>query len=482
MEYPQDSITQQQWDDLNKVAQENVCSMCGGELQVHTVPEKKTITVGCLDRSHSGFTERESYTQAFRRGAILPEIIEAHIKKRMMPEDITRTMNLVMVKYPDALQDPPTAALFVLDCLRLGLDPLISPPEVVPTVFNKRQKDGTYRPVVVEIITEDGYLSGAARSDPQEWDGPPSAMPLQDYLMTLPHLKDRPLDEIEKIARRQAKDICTDENAWVWVALGKRKSATEATAPAYGWYTNKEQKEDADKKLVAGSLPGNQARIRAVKRWTRENFPEWRQKMIDMTSEWLSRAEGVRTAEKLVDAEYKVLPRPQSGEKTGEPTKKTTGKSKPAQTVVTPPKGAAKKSADVPPDRVACACPKPVPEDEVYSQEDGSCWHVACTGYLCTPPIDCFPGCPHIPLNPEEPPAEAAITGEGFSINKKWLDDSMAKLKWPEATMLTFLAAEPYKVTGKTVAEALAKLTRQLAETFTKEVNRRLEHKQATLM
>lgn len=45
----------------------------------------------------------------------------------------------------------------------------------------------------------------------------------------------------------------------------------------------------------------------------------------------------------------------------------------------------------------ACGCPKPVPQDEVSMAEDGTVWHSKCKGYLCTPPIDCFPGCPHMP-------------------------------------------------------------------------------------
>jgi hypothetical protein len=306
MEYPQDSITNEQYEELKKVASSNICAVCQGELTVHTDPDRKTIGVGCLTKDHHGFVGRETLTESFRRGATLPEIIERHIHRRMMPADVSRSMALVHVKYPDTLRDQPTAALFILDCMRLGLDPLISPPEVVPAVFNKKQRDGSFVPVVTEIITVDGYLSGAARSDPQEWDGPPAAMPLQDYLMSLEQHKGRSLEDIEKIAKRQALDLCGDADAWVWVALGKRKSGSNADSPAYGWYTRAEQQEDRGKRLVAGDLPGNQARVRAIKRWTRETFPEWRQKMIDMTSEWVGRAEGVKEAQKIIDVEYRL--------------------------------------------------------------------------------------------------------------------------------------------------------------------------------
>jgi hypothetical protein len=43
---------------------------------------------------------------------------------------------------------------------------------------------------------------------------------------------------------------------------------------------------------------------------------------------------------------------------------------------------------------VNCECPKPVPAAEVVMREH-SAYHTKCAGYICTPPIDCFPGCPH---------------------------------------------------------------------------------------
>jgi hypothetical protein len=52
-----------------------------------------------------------------------------------------------------------------------------------------------------------------------------------------------------------------------------------------------------------------------------------------------------------------------------------------------------------------CECPKPVPAVEVIIR-DYSCYHTKCAGYLCTPGIDCSPGCPHTPLE------KSAATGK----------------------------------------------------------------------
>lgn len=65
----------------------------------------------------------------------------------------------------------------------------------------------------------------------------------------------------------------------------------------------------------------------------------------------------------------------------------------------------------------------------------------------------------------------AALQGEGFSIDPTWLKESQEALKWPDETMLSFLASSPFKVSGKNVAEALGKLTREMAEEFTREIN-----------
>jgi len=49
-----------------------------------------------------------------------------------MPKDeLGRAMNLLSLRYPDAIVDAPTAALFIRDCARLDLDPLIAPAEAV---------------------------------------------------------------------------------------------------------------------------------------------------------------------------------------------------------------------------------------------------------------------------------------------------------------------------------------------------------------
>ena len=65
--------------------------------------------------------------------------------------------------------------------------------------------------------------------------------------------------------------------------------------------------------------------------------------------------------------------------------------------------------------------------------------------------------------------------GEGFNIDLTWLQESQKALKWTDETMLSFLAGPPYKVSGKSITEALGKLTREQAEGFVNEIDSRLE-------
>lgn len=143
-----------------------------------------------------------------------------------------------------------------------------------------------------------------------------------------------------------------------------------------------------------------------------------------------------------------------------------------------------------------CNCPKPVPATEVVESE--SVWyHRPCGGYLCTPPIDCYPGCPHMPLEGEvvvgetalssplesqksaerapgsEPPPVLGEVGEGVAIDLQQLQQTMKRINWTEDTAKTWLTSQ-FKVSpqGK-LTDVLARLTREQAEQFVKELQDR---------
>ena len=408
-EVKQDEVTQEQWDEMKKITQDYVCAQCGAELQIHTNPEKATIEVGCLNREHHGWVERETYTQALRRGEEVHPAIRAAIERKMLPRDeLGRAMNLLALRYP-AIVDPPTAALFILDCTRLDLDPLISPAEAVPVPFKSRKKKGggqvEEKVTVQMVITEDGWLSMAARACPERWAGAPAVERVDD--------------------KDLAESLCGDPNAWLWKATGRTKDMEPGqTSSAYGYFTQKEHKKAQDWHTPAADQPGNQARVRAIKRWVRENFPECRQKMMDLTAEWFKRAEGVKAAQEYIDAEYSFISLPEGGEKiAGAAGNKQGGEERPATTILSPTKQEAKPSG-------AAAA-----EPEV----------------------------------------------EPFHIDPTWLNETLKEIKWTEDTAKTFLASE-YKVspTG-TLEDVIKRLTREQAEEFVNEIQDRVAQKQMQL-
>ncbi|GAI13529.1 unnamed protein product, partial [marine sediment metagenome] len=115
--------------------------------------------------------------------------------------------------------------------------------------------------------------------------------------------------------------ICNDRDGWVWKAIGRTKDMAEGQETfAYGWLKRNEWEQAKARGTPAGELPGNQARVRAIKRWVRENFPEARHKMMELTREWMSRAEGVVEAQEVIEAEYRILSVPE-GEKGKTPPK-----------------------------------------------------------------------------------------------------------------------------------------------------------------
>jgi len=153
--------------------------------------------------------------------------------------------------------------------------------------------------VVQPIISEDGWLSLAARACPDQWAGPPRTMRLEEYLQMQDAYKDKPYAEVKEIAKEIKDDLCSDPNAYVWVAIGHRKDQEDTIG--YGWY---KKSEDG---IVAKNLPGNQARVRAIKRWVREVFPEAKSKMKDMTATWMERAGDVRDIQNVIEAEYHIV-------------------------------------------------------------------------------------------------------------------------------------------------------------------------------
>ena len=375
-----EEVTQEQWDEMKKIAQENVCGVCGAELQVHTNPENGTIEVGCLNRDHHGYIERTTYTQEFRRGAEIHPVIRDKIERKMIlpgGQPIEVALSMIQTRFPKADMDEPSAALFLWDCVRLDLDPLLG--EIFPATFKTKDKDGIEHKVVQPIISEDGWLSLAARACPEAWAGPPRTMRLEEYLQTQDAYKEKPYTEIKEIVKEIKTDLCKDPEAFVWVAIGHRKDQDDTIG--YGWYKKSEEG------VVAKNLPGNQARVRAIKRWVREVFPEAKAKMKEMTATWMERAGDVRDIQNVIEAEYHIVT--------------------------------------------------------------------------------------------EETPPDETIEGEGFSINLTWLKESQETLKWTDDTMRSFLAGEPYKVSGKSVTEALGKLTREKAESFVEDINSRVEKQQA---
>ena len=426
MEVKQDEITQEKWEEMRQIARRFVCAECGGELTVHTVAEKRTITVGCLNPDHHGWIERETWTQAFRRGEPVHPSIQAAIERKMIPkDDLGRAMNLLALRYPDAIKDPPTAALFIMDCARLDLDPLISPAEAVPVPFKSRKKDKKGNVIVEKItvqmvITGDGWLSMAARGCKEDWLGPPRIMRVEDYLMSLPEHKTRPLEEIEKIAHGIKKSDCKDEEAWYYIAIGKRRGMTEdAVIP--GWFTHSDMKKAEAAHLPAANEPGNQATWRAQKKWVRKVYPECRQKMIEMTAEWYQRAEGIKAAQQYIDAEYSFISLPEGDEKSGEPP--GGGEGEPGPTILS----------------------SLTQETKVTAEES------------------------------------AELEGEGFHINLTWLNESLKEIKWSDDTCKTFLVSQ-YKVSPQgSLEDVIKRLTREQAEEFVKELQTRAAQKQMDL-
>ena len=301
MERDVNMATEEQYQEMQEIVRNNWCSECGGPLTIHQDAEKNELEVWCPKcKGMLGMVEKETYTQLHRRGVGLHPAIAENIDRKLARgrDDIGRSMQLLARRFPDVLKDAAGTALFLLDCSRLGLDPLIQPAEAIPVAF------GRDKPVVNMIITSDGWLSMAARGCPDLYIGPP----------TLKRVDDKDLIE----------SLCGHPDAWCYEAFGhtaRNRDIAAADLPRiYGWFTKAELERAVDKKLPAAAGaggPGNQAAWRATKKWVRTNVPECRQNMMDITAEWMERSTGVQEAEAYIDAEYRLLDLPVSADEGG---------------------------------------------------------------------------------------------------------------------------------------------------------------------
>jgi len=418
MEVKRDEVSQEQYEEMKKIVATQVCAQCGGELTIRTNPEAGALEVWCPHNpDHHGYVERLTYTQAFRRGEEVHPAIQSAIERKMIlpgGQPVGVALSMIQTRFPRADMDEPSAALFLWDCVRLDLDPLLG--EIFPATFKTKARDGTEKKVVQPIISEDGWLSLAARSCAEAWAGPPRTMRLEEYLQTQDAYKEKPYTEVKEIAKEIKADLCKDPEAYVWVAVGHRKDQDDTIA--YGWYKKSEEG------VVAKNLPGNQARVRAIKRWVREVFPEAKAKMKEMTATWMERAGDVRDIQNVIESEYHIISEepPKLAEKAG----KTTG------------------------EKVGAAAPKPRAQTRKAEAE----------------------AAPAVEEKTE------AIEGGGFTIDLAWLRESQKALKWTDETMKTFVLSK-YKVDVRgMLTEVLQKLTREQAEDFVKEINSRLEKQQ----
>jgi hypothetical protein len=71
--------------------------------------------------------------------------------------------------------------------------------------------------------------------------------------------------------------------------------------------TRAQMAEAVEKKKPSGELPGNQARVRAIKRWIMEAYPEAASKVRGMASQVKAESEGANEALSIIEAEYTLV-------------------------------------------------------------------------------------------------------------------------------------------------------------------------------
>ncbi len=234
---------------------------------------------------HEGYKPRTSALQAIRQTAGIENI-------PMDAASAHRQIGLLSIRYPDVLQDEASAALFLYECKRLSLDPMMAPAEAIPVAFLSKKLN---KRVIAMIISTDGWLSMAARSEPGRWVGPPSLT----------------------IVSGDMKAAIADDNLKTIVVEAKGKVRDQESrqlidsANAYGWFRSTEISQ-----VEKGNSPWNMACKRAIKRWVRENYPACRTIMAEQTAGWMELSAGIKVTEDVIEAEFRILEPAASVDKT----------------------------------------------------------------------------------------------------------------------------------------------------------------------
>jgi hypothetical protein len=278
------------YHEAKKLAESHTCADCDSDLVYGPWGENGDWIVRCPENhKHQGLKPMATPTQQYRQGMPMHPAIRDRIERKgMEAQGLHRAIALVINEFPRAELTPGEAGLFLLSCMRIGLDPLYG--EAVPAPFRDSRR-GTRK--VQMIITEPGYLSLAARACPHSWIGPPNVHPITDP--------------------NEREDICGKRDAWVWSATGRTAlMAPGETTTSYGVFTQDEFTEAQKNKTPAAENPSNQARVRAIKHWVAENFAEAKALMMELTGTYLEKVEGIPEVLDLIDAEYRVnaLPGP----------------------------------------------------------------------------------------------------------------------------------------------------------------------------
>jgi len=278
------------YHEAKKLAESHTCAECDSDFVYGPWGENGDWIVRCpTNHHHTGLKPMLTATQQVRQGLPVHPAIRANIERKgLEAQGLHRAIALVINEFPRADLTPGEAGLFLLSCMRIGLDPLYG--EAVPAPF-RDTKRGTRK--VQMIITEQGYLSLAARGCPHTWIGPPNVTPITDP--------------------NQREAICSKRDAWVWAATGRTAlMAPGETTTSYGVFTKEDYDEAVTNKTPAADNPSNQARVRAIKHWVAENFAEAKALMMELTGTYLEKVEGIPEVLDLIDAEYRVSALPQA--------------------------------------------------------------------------------------------------------------------------------------------------------------------------
>ena len=268
---------QRDLDEAQQTIEDYTCGECDSHLKVEFQADGGVRPACRMNTRHAGYKMIETPMELADQSASIARIQESQEMRSPLvrQENTIAVIGEVAMKYQLSTNE---ANVFYAHFIRLGLDTFLG--QIIPLVY--KSKHDARRRTVIPFITKKGWSALASRSEPKEFLGPPTLYPVKD--------------EDKAQWGYGAGDV-------VYEAKGRKRSWPDGYegGQIIAAFTVDEIGKAREYGQVSGTDTHQHCRVRAVRRWYEENYPDAAALVSVATAELPAEVIDV------IEGEYRVL-------------------------------------------------------------------------------------------------------------------------------------------------------------------------------